>query len=190
LLAGLEIRREHPLQVILKRRTDVQHCLKVVAPGTGHKLALVGGMGDLVQVAADAPKLADGALESQQLLFRQRRKRVLRRDKDRTKTQEDRDVELCPRAIEVLQRHLALRAEYLAAGKIAHEHLFFLEDGRPISDPEITRWRWSESSTRERRKPIFTRSNRRWKEDPPRASQCPMFVLQFPRSMPGQITRD
>ena len=26
-----------------------------------------------------------------------------------------------------------------------HEHLFFLEDGRPISDPEIARWRWSES---------------------------------------------
>jgi integrase len=32
--------------------------------------------------------------------------RVLRRDKDRTKTQEDRDVELCPRALEVLKRHL------------------------------------------------------------------------------------
>jgi len=71
--------------------------------------------------------------------------RVLRRDKDRTKTQEDRDVELCPRALEVLRRHLALREEYVAAGKIRHEHLFFLEDGRPISDPEITRWRWSES---------------------------------------------
>jgi integrase len=71
--------------------------------------------------------------------------RVLRRDKDRTKTQEDRDVELCPRALEVLKRHLALRAEYVAAGKIHHGHLFFLEDGRPISDPEITRWRWSES---------------------------------------------
>jgi integrase len=71
--------------------------------------------------------------------------RVLRRDKDRTKTQEDRDVELSPRALEVLGRHLALRAEYLSAGKITHEHLFFLEDGRPISDPEITRWRWSES---------------------------------------------
>ena len=71
--------------------------------------------------------------------------RVLRRDKDRTKTQEDRDVELCPRALEVLRRHLALRAEYVVAGKIRHEHLFFLEDGRPISDPEITRWRWSES---------------------------------------------
>ncbi len=71
--------------------------------------------------------------------------RVLRRDKDRTKTQEDRDVELCPRALEVLSRHLALRREYVSAGKIHHEHLFFLEDGRSISDPEITRWRWSES---------------------------------------------
>ena len=59
--------------------------------------------------------------------------RVLRRDKDRTKTQEDRDVELCPRALEVLRRHLALRADYVAAGKIRHEHLFFLEDGRPGS---------------------------------------------------------
>jgi hypothetical protein len=62
-LPGLEIRHEHPLQVISKRHTDAQHCLKVVPPGTGYKLALVGGMGDLVQVAADAPKLADGALD-------------------------------------------------------------------------------------------------------------------------------
>jgi integrase len=37
---------------------------------------------------------------------------------------------------------LALRREYVSAGKI--HHLFFLEDGRSISDPEITRWRWSE----------------------------------------------
>jgi integrase len=71
--------------------------------------------------------------------------RVLPWDEDRSKTQEDRDVELCPRALEVLKRHLALRQEYVAAGKIHHAHLFFLEDGRPISDPEITRWRWSES---------------------------------------------
>ncbi len=71
--------------------------------------------------------------------------RVLRRDKGRTKTQEDRDVELCSRALEVLERHLALREKYVAAGKIRNEHLFFLEDGRPISDPEITRWRWTGS---------------------------------------------
>jgi integrase len=40
---------------------------------------------------------------------------------------------------------MALREEYVAAGKIRHQHLFFLEDGRQISDSEITRWRWSES---------------------------------------------
>ncbi len=68
--------------------------------------------------------------------------RVLRLDKERTKTLEDRDVELRPRAVKVLRRHLALRDEYVAAGRIRHQHLFFLEDGRPISDSEITRWRW------------------------------------------------
>jgi hypothetical protein len=48
-------------------------------------------------------------------------------------------------SLEILERHLALREKYLTAGKIHHQHPFFLEDGRPISDPEITRWRWSES---------------------------------------------
>jgi hypothetical protein len=32
-------------------------------PRTGHEQALVGCTGDLVQAAADAPNLADGALE-------------------------------------------------------------------------------------------------------------------------------
>ncbi len=71
--------------------------------------------------------------------------RVLRRNKDRTKTQEDRNLELCPRALEILKRHLRLRDEYVAAAKIRHDHLFFLENGSPISDPEVTRWRWNES---------------------------------------------
>jgi hypothetical protein len=66
-------------------------------------------------------------------------------DKDRTKTQEDRLIELCPRALEILKRHLRLRDKYVAEGKIRHDHLFFLEDGSPISDPEVTRWRWSDS---------------------------------------------
>ena len=42
--------------------------------------------------------------------------RVLRRDKDRTKMQEDRNVDLTPRAIHVLKAHLELRATYVAAG--------------------------------------------------------------------------
>jgi integrase len=49
--------------------------------------------------------------------------RVLRRDRDRTKTQEDRLVELCPRALEVLKRHVRLRDKYVAEGKIRHDHL-------------------------------------------------------------------
>ena len=65
--------------------------------------------------------------------------RVLRRDKDRTKTQEDRNVELNPRAVEILKSHFKLRAAYVAAGKITHDRLFFLDDGTPISDPEVTR---------------------------------------------------
>ncbi len=49
--------------------------------------------------------------------------RVMNRDKDRTKTGEDRIVELCPRALEVLKRHLALRARLKLQGLINHDDL-------------------------------------------------------------------
>ena len=49
------------------------------------------------------------------------------------------------RLLQVLKAHLELRAAYVAAGKISHDRLFFLEDGSAISDPEVTRWRWNES---------------------------------------------
>jgi integrase len=48
-------------------------------------------------------------------------------------------------AIQVLKSHLELRAAYVAAGRISHDRLFFLDDGSAISDPEVTRWRWNES---------------------------------------------
>jgi integrase len=51
--------------------------------------------------------------------------RVMARDKDRTKTSEDRLVELCPRALDVLKRHLALRARLVLTGQIRHDNLFF-----------------------------------------------------------------
>ncbi|HEV7441327.1 MAG TPA: alpha/beta fold hydrolase [Steroidobacteraceae bacterium] len=50
-------------------------------------------------------------------------------DRDKTKTSEDRRVQLCPRALSVLRRHLRLRASLKAAGKIDHDHVFFLETG-------------------------------------------------------------
>ena len=54
---------------------------------------------------------------------------------------------------------------------------FFLEDGKPINDPEITRWRWSES--------IKALNIRR--RGPYRASQCPTRVLRFPLSTQRKI---
>ena len=74
--------------------------------------------------------------------------RVLRRDKDRPKNGEERTIELCGRAIEVLERQLKLRERYVAEGRIDHRHLFFHEDGTPITDPECTRWRWNRTLTR------------------------------------------
>lgn len=58
--------------------------------------------------------------------------RVLNRDKDRTKTNVDRTVELCPRALQVLKRQLALRDRLKAAGLLRHEKLFCKEDGGEI----------------------------------------------------------
>jgi integrase len=68
--------------------------------------------------------------------------RVMARDKDRTKTSEDRLVELCPRALYVLKRHLALRARLVLAGQIQHENLFFKEDGSPIGNLQYPWVRW------------------------------------------------
>jgi integrase len=67
---------------------------------------------------------------------------VLSRDKDRTKTSTDRVVELCPRALQVLKRHLAFRAGLKLAGKIRHDHLFFMENGEPIRNLNYPWVRW------------------------------------------------
>ena len=71
--------------------------------------------------------------------------RVLRRNKDRPKNGIDRTLELCPRAIEVVTRQLQLRQRLVTQGLVDHPYLFFLDDGKPIADPEVTRWRWNES---------------------------------------------
>lgn len=73
--------------------------------------------------------------------------RVVARDKDRTKTSEDRLVDLCPRALEVLKRQLALRAKFKLAGKIKHEELFFKDDGAPIRNLQYPGIRWRKTLT-------------------------------------------
>ena len=74
--------------------------------------------------------------------------RVMARDKDRTKTSEDRIVELCPRALEVLKRHLAFRARMKLAGKIHHDEVFFKEDGTPIRNLQYPWVRWRQTLLR------------------------------------------
>jgi integrase len=71
------------------------------------------------------------------------------RDKDRTKTCEDRIVRLCPRALEVLKRQLALRERWQRLGvRIDHKHVFFKDDGEPIRHLHYGWKRWRHSLER------------------------------------------
>jgi integrase len=63
-------------------------------------------------------------------------------DRDKTKTGEDRRVQLCPRALSILRRHLRLRQSLEAAGEIDHEHVFFLETGEPFRSLHHPQRRW------------------------------------------------
>ncbi len=74
--------------------------------------------------------------------------RVAGRDKDRTKTSEDRIVDLCPRALDVLKRQLALRGRLKLAGTVDHEHVFFKADGQPIRNLQYAWMRWHRTLTR------------------------------------------
>lgn len=75
--------------------------------------------------------------------------RVMARDKDRTKTSEDRIVALCPRAVAVLKRQLALRGRWQRLGtRIDHEHVFVKEDGEPIRHLHYGWKRWRRSLER------------------------------------------
>ena len=75
--------------------------------------------------------------------------RVMARDKDRTKTSEDRTVALCPRAVDVLKRQLALRERWQRLGtRMDHEHVFFKDDGEPIHHLHYGWRRWRHSLER------------------------------------------
>jgi integrase len=64
------------------------------------------------------------------------------REKDRTKTREDREIRLCGRALEVLRRQLALREQLAHAGKLAHNYLFCTGDGAPVLNLSYPYDRW------------------------------------------------
>jgi integrase len=69
-------------------------------------------------------------------------------DKDSTKTGDDRRIVLCPRAIGVLKRQLALREELVRAGKIDHDFLFFKANGQPLRNLLYSGIRWRRTLSR------------------------------------------
>jgi integrase len=68
--------------------------------------------------------------------------RVAGIDRCQTKTGEDRRIALCPRALAVLKRQLAVRARLEAAGAIGHDHVFFRETGEAFWNLQIPGKRW------------------------------------------------
>lgn len=67
---------------------------------------------------------------------------------DRTKTHEDRRIALCPRALAVVKRQLALRDRLVHAGRIDHNALFVHANGRPIENLSKVYDHWRRTLTR------------------------------------------
>lgn len=74
--------------------------------------------------------------------------RVYGIDKDNTKTDEDRQVELCPRAIEILNQQIKLRERLVRLGQIDHDLLFFESTGAPIMTLAAPYQRWRKTMRR------------------------------------------
>ncbi|SRR5258708_6919520 len=74
--------------------------------------------------------------------------RVYGVDKDTTKTHEDRVIQLCPRAIAILKRQIALYRHLKARGRIDHDQLFFKDNGTPIRHLGHFAKCWRKSSER------------------------------------------
>jgi hypothetical protein len=69
-------------------------------------------------------------------------------ERDVTKNGEDRRVELCPRAVAILEAHLAWREWLIRKGHVNHDALFFTHDYRPIRDIGYPYDRWRKTLQR------------------------------------------
>ena len=81
-------------------------------------------------------------------------------DKDCTKTGEDRRIQLCPRAVAILERQLQVRARLMEPRGVQHEHLFVTDDSGPIPDVKYPYGRWERTLKRLRiryRRPYVAR---------------------------------
>lgn len=74
--------------------------------------------------------------------------RVAGVDRATTKTGVHRIFELCPRAMTVLRRQLALRERFEREGRIRHPYIFFADDGSPLFSIKEPGRRWAKSLAR------------------------------------------
>jgi integrase len=74
--------------------------------------------------------------------------RVRRINRDVTKTGSDRQVELCARAVSVLERQLRLRESLEREGRLEHEYLFFEARGQVFPDTRNPYRRWGRTLAR------------------------------------------
>jgi integrase len=68
--------------------------------------------------------------------------RVAGVDRCKTKTGDDRRLQLCPRALLVLKRQIALRELLVEAGLLHHDHEFVYATGEPMRDLQVATTRW------------------------------------------------
>jgi integrase len=81
-------------------------------------------------------------------------------EKNRTKTNQDREIALCRRALQVLQVQLGLRERMVAAGQITHRFIFFTSVGEALQTTYLPYNRWTEvlaTLPLRRRKPYNSR---------------------------------
>jgi site-specific recombinase XerD len=102
-------------------------------PGHSHRVEAVGNF-DEFRFLTGLRQSEEIGLRTGQCTIKICETVVLGQDKDRPKTNEDRTVELCPRALAVLERHFALREQCVRAGKIKHDFVFFRDDGKSPLD--------------------------------------------------------
>jgi integrase len=69
-------------------------------------------------------------------------------DKDCTKTGEDRRIQLCRRAVAILERQLQVRTRLMEPRGVQHAHLFVTDDGGPIPDVKYPYGRWERTLKR------------------------------------------
>ena len=75
-------------------------------------------------------------------------RRVMGLDKDMTKTGADRRIELCARAVAIVERQLRLRRRLMRTGVPEHEQLFVTDTGEPIRRLRYPYARWQRTLRR------------------------------------------